>query len=145
MNKKSSLSPLDIFTNNDMCSRREFVYKFAVTAFSVAVPAFLVSCGSNSDSDPQYAISFELTFSKAMNIESVENAISITPAGVDMANAEITWSEGNTVLYYKAGVSSGGNFNVTVAGSAESAGGNMLDGNGDGTGGDAYSFSLPAV
>lgn len=147
--KQKNESVLNIFAENSTCTRRELVHRFAVTACAAAIPALVAACGaSGGDSgsrDSGYSISFEITFSKPMNTASVEDAISISPADADTANAEITWSDSDTVMYYKTGVAGNATYTVTIGATAASAGGNMLDGNSDGTGGDPYGFTLPAV
>lgn len=143
MKKAGNETPLDMAAGNSPCTRRELVRKLAAMACAAAVPSFLLSCGE--DGEHAFHISFEVTFSGKMNTASVENALTISPADADTNNAVISWSADNTVMYYKTGVSAAGDYTVTIDGTALSATGNRLDGNSDGTGGDAYSFILPAV
>ncbi len=127
-------------------SRREFV-KYG-TGLTVALFP-LLNCGSAFKDDPGGSgdgnprISFQVRFDESMDRESVENAVSISPS--PPLTGTFTWSENDTVLYYITDVDNETEYTVTIAGTARDTAGNFLDGNGDGSGGDGYSFAVNGV
>jgi hypothetical protein len=136
--------------NDEKITRKEFLARSFGIIASLAIPAALLSkcSGKSSSSLPSGTpyISFELTFNKAMDTDSFKNALSVSPAVSGFASVDPEWSAGNTVVYCRYPLQAGGTtYTVTVAGTAKSAGGLFIDGNSDGTGGDAYSFNVPAV
>jgi hypothetical protein len=91
-------------------------------------------------------VSFEITFSDSMDRASVEGALSIDPAVDGLFSGEFNWYNDDTVVYYKGNVPEAGRtYAITLGGAAQSKGGNSLDGNTDGTGGDAYGFEVTGV
>ena len=82
-----------------------------------------------------------LTFSKTVNTESVEQAMSFSP---DPGVVTYAWNTENTTLTVipEEYLSYDTEYTVTVDASATDINGRPLDGNGDGQGGDAYSFSF---
>jgi hypothetical protein len=135
-------------------SRRDFV-KFGT---GIALAAFpLLGCGSafsdktddsggdNPGETLVPRISFEATFSKPMDRSSVEDAMSISPGTTTPLSHTFTWSENDTVLNYMTDVDDEAAYTVTIGATAKDLAGNFLDGNSDGTGGDAYSFVVNGV
>lgn len=130
-------------------NRRTFLKKAAGVAALFVLPIEYCSNGSGDDgggSGGAPCISFEITFNKPMDRASVEGALSIDPAVDGFFSGEFTWTNGDTTVYYKGNVPEEGQaYTVTIGGAAQSKGGNFLDGNGDGTGGDAYGFEVLGV
>jgi hypothetical protein len=130
-------------------SRREFV-KYGTGLTISLIP--LLNCGSafkddsgSGSGDSLHKISFTIRFSESMDRESVEDAITITPAGSTPLSDSYTWTDNDTVLNYITSVDNEAEYTVTIAGTAKDRAGNFLDGNDDGTGGDAYSFTVNGV
>ncbi|MEM3341241.1 MAG: carbohydrate-binding protein, partial [Thermoplasmata archaeon] len=84
--------------------------------------------------------SVSITFSQPMDTASVQSAFSSSP---DPGGWSFSWSGGNTIL-----TASHNNFDyqttytITIGATAKDLGGQFIDGNGDGNGGDPYSFSF---
>ncbi len=140
------------FLGRNSLSRREFV-KYGTGLTLALFP--LLSCGSafRDDSkedtpavDPGLPrISFQVTFSEPMERASVEEAVSISPEISPSYTGSFTWSGDDTVLNYITNVDDEVLYTVTIAGTAKDRAGNFLDGDEDGSGGDAYSFTVDGV
>jgi hypothetical protein len=141
----------ELIDSDEKLTRKEFLARSFGLIAAVAVPAALLSrCsgkgGSNSLPAGTPFISFELTFNKPMDTVSFKNALSISPAVSGFSSVEPEWSASNTVVYCRYTLPAAGTtYAVTVAGTAQSAGGIALDGNSNGTGGDSYSFNVPSA
>ena len=85
-----------------------------------------------------------IKFSSAMDATSTNAALSIMPSIVNMTK---TWNEDSKQLTIHATprLEFGTSYSVRIAATAKSIWGLPLDGNGDGTGGDAYQFSFTTV
>ncbi len=111
---------------------------------TLAAPVVVAS--TPTDNDTAFAASgpVRITFSKAMDTASVRAAFSITP----VVAGSLIWSNSSTVLTFEPDsvvfpfLTS---FTVRIEGSARSTGGFLLDGNGDGTGGDAFQISFRRI
>ena len=80
-----------------------------------------------------------INFSRAMNRSSVESNITISPN----VNISFVWSNGDKKLSINtSNFDYDSNYHVTVLGTAEDKYSHIFDGNGDGIGGDSYSFSI---
>jgi hypothetical protein len=131
-------------------SRREFV-RYGTGLTLAFFP--LLNCGSafsggsgDGSTDPGLPrISFEVRFSESMDTESVEDAVSVSPSSSTLHSGTFTWSEDDTVLNYMTDVDDETAYTVTIGKTAKDRAGNFLDGNSDGTGGDAYSFVVNGV
>lgn len=82
----------------------------------------------------------QFTFSKTINTDSAEQAFSFDPA-VDFT---LSWSGGNTkvTLTPSANLSMDTEYTVTISSDLQDVNGRAIDGNGDGTEGDAYVFTF---
>lgn len=112
---------------------------FDVELVSTVPP--VVASSSPEDGAELFPITSPLsfTFSRQMDPESVEAAFSIAPE----VDGSFAWSEQNTRLVFEPDtLLPETSYTVTIAGSAEGAYGDALDGDGDGTGGDAFSLSF---
>lgn len=79
------------------------------------------------------------SFSRPMDTESVEAAFSIAPE----IEGSFTWEAGNTrLLFDPVSFSPRTSYTVTIAGTAEGFYEDLLDGDGDGTGGDAFTLTF---
>ncbi len=143
--------PRGSFSQRNFLSRREFV-KYGTGLTLALFP--LISCGSafRDDSkeetpvDPGLPrISFRVSFSEPMDKTSVEEAVSFSPEISPSYTGTFTWTGDDTVLNYITNVDDEVLYTVTIAGTARDRAGNFLDGNGDGSGGDAYSFTVDGV
>lgn len=125
-------------------SRRDFL-KLSLSAAAVGCLP-LLSC-ENKTTQPETAyLSFELEFNRAMNRQSVEDAITINPAVTGFFDTQAEWNAESTRVLFKGNTPDTKTvYSVTLEGSAADEAGNYLDGNQDGTGGDAYSFTINAV
>jgi hypothetical protein len=85
-----------------------------------------------------------IKFSSAMDATSTNAALSTAPS---IVNTTKTWNEDSKQLTVHATprLEFGTSYTVSIAGTAKSIWGLPLDGNGDGTGGDAYQFSFTTV
>ncbi|MCX6138874.1 MAG: Ig-like domain-containing protein [Ignavibacteriales bacterium] len=85
-----------------------------------------------------------IQFSSPMDATSTNAALSITPSIVNMTK---TWNEDSRQMTIHATprLEFGMSYTVRIAATAKSIAGLQLDGNGDGTGGDAYQFSFTTV
>ncbi|MEK9137611.1 MAG: N-acetylmuramoyl-L-alanine amidase, partial [Bacteroidota bacterium] len=103
---------------------------------SLLPPTIVSSIPTQGDTMFSAATSVRLQFSKAMNIASVQNAFSITPN----APGRFIWSNSNTTMLYDPDsvLAFFVNFVVRVESTAQSAGGQFLDGDGNGIPGDPY-------
>jgi uncharacterized lipoprotein YddW (UPF0748 family) len=87
--------------------------------------------------------SIVIYFSKTMDVNSLNTAISITPT---INIARLTWSDGNKTLtietcgYFQYNTE----YTLTIEPSAKDINGKPLDGNGDGVGGDAFVLNFRA-
>jgi hypothetical protein len=93
------------------------------------------------------ATNITVQFDEPMNIASVEASFSYTDLTTtwDITDGMPTWSNGDATLVFNPAADLGYNttYMVDLDGSvATDVAGNLLDGNGDGTGGDDYSFSF---
>ena len=140
--------------DKELISRKEFLRRSLGLITALAIPSFLERCAqryrlgtSGGDIAPgtDY-ISFEITFSDAIDRDSFARSLSIDPS-VDASGAPAyEWSAGDTVVYCEfLGTVKGALYTVTVGAATESASGLSLDGNGDGIGGDPYTFTVPSV
>ncbi|MBN2413747.1 Ig-like domain-containing protein [candidate division KSB1 bacterium] len=75
-----------------------------------------------------------ITFNETMNTGSVESAVSLSPS----ANVSFGWNGNTLVITPLSSLQGSQAYTVTISGSATDLAGNPLDGNADGTGGDAY-------
>lgn len=142
-----------MFNSDEKISRKDFLLRSFGLIASLAVPGYLAKCAYYKDSSTFDTknlpagtpyISFELTFSDSMNRDSFKNALSIDPAIDDFSLYEPEWSADDTIVFCKYPLKNGGlSYNVTVDGSAVNTEGLFLDGNGDGTGNDPYTFTVP--
>jgi N-acetylmuramoyl-L-alanine amidase/methionine-rich copper-binding protein CopC len=111
---------------------------------TLAAPAVVASTPANDDTAFAASGPVKITFSKAMDTASVRAAFSITPS----VAGSLVWSNSNTVLTFKQDsvvLPFNTSYTLRIEGSALSAGGFPLDGNGDGTGGDAFQISFRTV
>ena len=83
----------------------------------------------------------DINFTKTMNTSSVDAAIVFTP---EIAMEDYLWSVGDKRLrlYVDGNYDFGSTYTLTIGASALDVNGVQLDGNGDGTPGDAYSVSF---
>ena len=83
----------------------------------------------------------DINFTKTMNTESVESALSFSP---DISMDEYRWSAGDhrLRLYVEGNYEFGTEYTLSIAETALDINGVQFDGNGDGTPGDAYSTSF---
>ena len=145
MKKKNK--ELKIIEEDHSITRRDFLKTGITLAATLVVPKFLMNCSdTKTGKNSAHYASFEIRFSKQMNIESVANNLTISPNQPEFTLVEPEWTENNTVLYCKYPTEAAGKeFNITISGEATDLVGNQLDGNSDGTGGDAYTFSVVSV
>lgn len=141
-----------ILTEKRRVNRRDFLKGIYSLAAVASAPALFTACAGNpggSGNNPGGAtgnyFSFEVQFSKTMNTESVEDAIVIAPLPSDNQPV-IEWRNGDSLLYCRYSESSAGNsYTVTIGSGASDTSGRYLDGNGDGTAGDPYTFNVASV
>ena len=117
----------------------DFFTFFDVELVSTVPP--VVASSNPEDGSELFPITSPLsfTFSRQMATASVGAAFSITPE----VGGTFAWSEQNTRLVFDPDtLLPQTTYTVTIAGSAEGAYGDALDGDGDGTGGDAFSLSF---
>ncbi len=79
-----------------------------------------------------------ISFNESMNTSSVESAVSISPS----ITLNKSWSGNTLILTPAIDFNETTSYIVTVGSSAQDVSGNPLDGNGDGTGGDAFQLSF---
>lgn len=153
----------DIGSGSEEISRRDFLKQSFGLFAAVALPSVLLSKCAYYRDKPQNAaittndggtiilpagtpyISFEITFSKPINKTTFTNAVSISPSIGDLSLYTPEWTS-DSVVFCKFPLSEKGKtYTVTIAGSVKDSSGLSLDGNSDGTGGDAYSFDITAT
>ncbi len=103
---------------------------------TTAAPVIISSTPMNNDTSYAASGKIQIVFSKIMDTASVRSAFSITPS----VQGALFWSNSNTVLTFKPDsvvLPFSTVFTIRVEGSARSQSGLLLDGNGDGTPGDA--------
>ena len=85
-----------------------------------------------------------LSFSRPMDRAATEAAFSLTPADGDPAGGTFAWSQNDTRLVFtpSSELAAETVYTLALASSAQGAAGDALDGDGDGTGGDAFSLSF---
>jgi len=103
---------------------------------SLLPPTIVSSIPAQGDTLFSAATSLRLQFSKTMNVTSVQNAFSLTPS----APGRFFWSNNNSTLVFDPDsvLPFFVNFTVRVESTAQSAGGQFLDGDGNGVPGDPY-------
>lgn len=133
-------------------TRRDLLRRSLAAGAAFALPSFLFSgagCGISvisGGSNPEHYISFEVAFSKQMDVNSVEDALGVSPDEASFSGITTEWSANDTVLYCKLPCDAAGKtYTVTIGAAAKDAAGVAIDGNGDGNPGDAYSFTLVSV
>ncbi|MBF8295706.1 MAG: hypothetical protein HW389_2251 [Bacteroidetes bacterium] len=101
-----------------------------------------VTYASPSSRDTLFAVSqwVAVNFSQSMDTSSFRQSFSISPA----LAGTITWYNGQTLVWFKPSqpFQYGTWYTYRIDGTARTTSGGPLDGNGDGTGGDAYSVTF---
>jgi len=108
---------------------------------SAAAPVVSTSSPGRNDTAFSAAGQIQIVFSKLMDTASVRAAFSITPT----VAGSLLWSNNSTTLNFKPDsvvLPFNTVFTIRIDGTARSQGGYFLDGNGDGTGGDAFQLSF---
>lgn len=128
-------------------TRRAFLKSLLKAGVVLSLPLssctvnFFYNNGSNNEKDAY--LSFEIEFSEPMNRDSVESAISVSPAIDGFLSKEPTWTNDDACVLYQTTVDNTDTvYTVTIDGTARDKAGNYLDGNGDGAGGDPYTFTI---
>ncbi|MCD4693366.1 MAG: family 10 glycosylhydrolase [Calditrichales bacterium] len=107
---------------------------------SDSIPSFcptVISTSPPENGEMQVNNPIEIRFSKTMDTANFISAVSLSP---EVAISEITWTNGNKTaavtpaeyLQYKT------DYTLTIQPTVKDINGKLLDGNGDGTGGDAF-------
>lgn len=103
---------------------------------STAAPVVISTTPANNDTSYAASGQIQIVFSKVMDTSSVRSAFSITPS----VKGALVWSNNNTVLTFKPDsvvLPFSTVFTIRIEGTARSQSGLLIDGNGDGTPGDA--------
>jgi N-acetylmuramoyl-L-alanine amidase len=104
---------------------------------SLAAPVIVTSSPSNNDTAYSAAGTIQFVFSKIMDTASVRSNFSIIPS----VRGSLIWSNNNITLTFKPDsvvLPFNTSYTIRLEGAAKSQSGLTLDGNGDGTPGDAY-------
>jgi N-acetylmuramoyl-L-alanine amidase len=104
---------------------------------SLAAPVIISSTPTNNDTSYSAAGQIQFVFSKVMDTASIRTNFSITPS----VKGSLIWSSSNTVLTFKPDsvvLPFNTSYTIRIEGLARSQSGLLLDGNGDGTPGDAF-------
>ncbi|MCI0513690.1 family 10 glycosylhydrolase [candidate division KSB1 bacterium] len=113
-------------------------------ATSAPIPSFpptIIATLPLANDTVNIATPFELTFSKTMNPATVEPAIMVTPP---IIISQMIWSNGNKTLKILTSnrLRFATQYTFQLAATAQDVNGKLLDGNGDGRGGDAFGFNF---
>jgi N-acetylmuramoyl-L-alanine amidase len=103
---------------------------------STAAPVIISNTPTNNDTSYAASGQIQIVFSKIMDTASVRSAFSVTPS----VKGALVWSSSNTVLTFKPDsvvLPFSTVFTIRIEGTARSQSGLLIDGNGDGTPGDA--------
>ncbi|OZC03505.1 Ig-like domain-containing protein [Rubricoccus marinus] len=107
----------------------------------------VVEASTPEADDPAFRITdnIEIAFSRPMDRAATEAAFSLAPAsGGDEVAGAFRWSDNDTRMVFDPtdDLMAETLFALTIAGTAEGTAGDALDGNGDGTGGDAFAVTF---
>ncbi len=125
----------------------DYVWSFTVESVDATPPVVVATDPPDTYGDIAVTASITITFSESMNTTSVSEAFSLSDGATTLtaANGTGAWTLGDEVYSFTPAESLalGTSYTVTLNGSsARDRSGNLLDGNGDGTGGDSYRFSF---
>ncbi len=117
---------------------------FSAESLTDSIPSYppLIVSTNPAEGDSLPAVwPLKLTFSKEMNTASVETAFSIEPAAGD---AQFDWDTAKKYaeISFSDGMEDGTEYQVTLQETATDVNGVQLDGNGDGTAGDAFVWNF---
>ena len=108
---------------------------------SLAAPVIISCTPTNNDTAYSAAGQIQFVFSKIMDTASIRSNFSIAPP----VKGSLLWSSNNTVLTFKPDsvvLPFNTSYTIRIEGLAKSQSGLQLDGNGDGTPGDAFQLKF---
>ncbi len=125
---------------------QDTTFTFADLSLVSTVPPVVVDADPTQD-EPSFPVTdpLRLTFSRPLDPAPTTPAFSLAPsAGGDPVAGTVTYEDGGYALVFTpdAPLAARAEFTLTLAGTAATANGSLLDGDGDGTGGDAFSLTF---
>ena len=141
-----TVSAPDYTTVTGQITMLEGQFTFFDAALVSTIPP-VVTATTPEDGQNPFRITdpIEIDFSRPMDRAATEAAFTLAPAsGGDATTGTFAWEDGDTRLVFtpEASLNAETAYVLTLAGSATGAAGDPLDGDGDGTGGDAFSISF---
>ena len=121
-------------------------FSFADVQMVSTVPPVVIA-SDPADGAPSFPVTdpIRLTLSRPLTLATAAPAFSLVPtAGGDAVAGAVSLEAGGTRLVFTpdAPLQARADFTLTLAGTAATANGSLLDGNEDGTGGDAFTLSF---
>ena len=141
-----TISAPDYTTVTGQITMLEGQFTFFDAALVSTIPPVVTATAPEDGQNPfRITDPIEIDFSRPMDRATTEAAFALAPAsGGDAATGAFVWEDGDTRLVFtpEASLDAETDYVLTLAGSATGAAGDPLDGDGDGTGGDAFSVSF---
>ena len=117
---------------------------FDATLLSTVPPVVTETTPQPGETNVLITSALSLSFSRPMDRAATEAAFSLTPAGGTAAAGTFTWRDNDTRLVFTPAdeLASETVYTLALAASATGAAGDAIDGDADGSGGDAFSISF---